>query len=100
VNIETLDAIGNRGLHAIEEDKDATEDEPQEINFGDEALIVHNNVARALEREGEVRSGDESSKVENGIRKAIRGRLREFHAEPDIVGTLQHGIACQDSLRE
>src|SRR2546422_6853277 len=55
--------------------------EAREINFGDEALIVNDDVGGHLEGGGEVGPGDEGGEIENGIREAVGGELGEAAEE-------------------
>ena len=49
--------------------------EAREINFGDEALVVNDDVGGHLKGVGKVGPGDESGEIKNGIREAVG---REF----------------------
>src|SRR5712692_10789553 len=55
--------------------------EAREINFSDEALIVHDDAGGHLEGVGEIRPGDERGEIKNGIREALRGELGEVAEE-------------------
>jgi hypothetical protein len=53
------------------------ENEAREIHFGDEALVVNDDVGGHLKGVGEVGPGDESGEIEDRVREAIGGELGE-----------------------
>src|SRR5882672_9634607 len=55
--------------------------EAREIHFGDEALIVNDDVGGRQEGVGEVGPGDESGEIEDGIGEAVGGELGEAAEE-------------------
>src|SRR5258707_1034541 len=89
-----LDAIGNGGLHAIEEEE-AAEDDESDDGAGSEkqeagglaaasdgpAEAVNDDVGGHLKGVGEVGPGDESGEIENGIGEAVGGELGEAAEE-------------------
>src|SRR5262249_32026661 len=63
------------------EDGRKGEDEAREIDFGDDALIVDDDVGSGLQGGGEIDPGDERGKVEDGIGKASGRKLGETSEE-------------------
>src|SRR5713101_3581978 len=55
--------------------------EAREINFSDQALVVHDDAGGHLQGVGEISPGDKRGKIENGIREALGGELGEASEE-------------------
>ena len=53
----------------------------REINLGDEALVVHDDVGGGLEGVGKIGPGNESGEIKNGIGEAVGGELCEAAEE-------------------
>ena len=75
-------------VHKAGESGGNRKNEAWEINFGDEALVVNDDVGGHLEGVGEVGPGDESGEIKNGIRETLGGELGQT-AEKESEN--QHG---------
>src|SRR6266852_978030 len=66
--------------------------EAREINFGDEALVIDDDVGGHLEGIGEIGPGDESGEVEDGIGEAVVGELGEAAEEESEDEHVEDGL--------
>jgi hypothetical protein len=66
--------------------------EAREIDFGDEALVVNDDVGGHLEGVGEIGPGDESGEVEDGIGEAVGGELGEVAEEESEDEHVEDGL--------
>jgi hypothetical protein len=64
-------------IHEAGDDGGDGKDETREVHLGDDALIFDDDVGGGLKGRGEVGPRDEGGEIEDGIRKAERGELRE-----------------------
>lgn len=64
-------------VHEAGENGRDGEDEAGEIHFGDDALIVDDDVGAILQGGGEIGPGNESGEIKNGIGEAVGGELGE-----------------------
>src|SRR5229473_1442253 len=101
---------GKSGADAVSDGKDGEDDEPDgkvheagkrggnrkneagEIDLGDEALVVDDDVGGQLERVGEIGPGDESGEVEDGIGEAVGGELGEAAEKESEDEHVENGL--------
>jgi len=58
-------------VHQARESGRNGKNQPREIDFGDEALIVHDDVSGGLKGVGEIGPGNKSCEIKNGIGEAV-----------------------------
>src|SRR6266436_7322233 len=68
------------------------QDEAGEINFGDEVLVVDDDVSGHLEGVGEIGPGNERGKIKDGIGEAVGGELGEAAEEYVEDQHVQNGL--------
>ena len=66
--------------------------EAREIDFGDEALVVNDDVGGYLKGVGEIGPGDESGEIKDGIGEAVGGELGEAAKEQSEDEHVEDGL--------
>jgi len=86
------DAKADGEVHEAGERRGNGKNEAREINFGDEALVVHDDVGGHLKGVGEVGPGNESGEIKDGIREAVGGELGEASEEESEDEHVEDGL--------